>query len=114
MFKENQNETIKITNAPIVSSDIIGNEAGAIVDAALTNIIEKDGKVLAKIVAWYDNEVGYTAQMIRTISKICWTKSNYWINNSFFFKNLFYSLFTKQQKTYYKYKESLNLIKTTN
>ena len=71
MFKENQNETIKITNAPIVSSDIIGNEAGAIVDAALTNIIEKDGKVLAKIVAWYDNEVGYTAQMIRTISKIC-------------------------------------------
>ena len=114
MFKENQNETIKITNAPIVSSDIIGNEAGAIVDAALTNIIEKDGKVLAKIVAWYDNEVGYTAQMIRTISKICWTKSNYWINNSFFFKNLFYSLFTKQQKTYYKYKESLNLIKTIN
>ena len=71
MFKENQNETIKITNAPIVSSDIIGNEAGAIVDAALTNVIEKDGKILAKIVAWYDNEVGYTAQMIRTISKIC-------------------------------------------
>ncbi len=70
MFKENQNETIKITNAPIVSSDIIGNEAGAIVDAALTNIIEKDDKVLAKVVAWYDNEVGYTAQMIRTISKI--------------------------------------------
>ena len=70
MFKENQNETIKITNAPIVSSDIIGNEAGAIVDAALTNIIEKDGKVIAKVVAWYDNEVGYTAQMIRTISKI--------------------------------------------
>ena len=71
MFKENQNETIKITNAPIVSSDIIGNEAGAIVDAALTNVIEKDGKILAKVVAWYDNEVGYTAQMIRTISKIC-------------------------------------------
>ncbi len=71
MFKENQNETIKITNAPIVSSDVIGNEAGAIVDAALTNVIEKDGKILAKVVAWYDNEVGYTAQMIRTISKIC-------------------------------------------
>ena len=71
MFKENQNETIRITNAPIVSSDIIGNEAGAIVDAALTNVIEKEGKVLAKVVAWYDNEMGYTAQMIRTISKIC-------------------------------------------
>ena len=71
MFKENQNETLKITNAPIVSSDIIGNEAGAIVDAALTNVIEKDGKVLVKVVAWYDNEVGYTSQMIRTISKFC-------------------------------------------
>ncbi len=71
MFKENQNETLKITNAPIVSSDIIGNEAGAIVDAALTNVIEKDGKVLVKVVAWYDNEVGYTSQMIRTISRFC-------------------------------------------
>ena len=98
MFKENQNETIKITNAPIVSSDVIGNEAGAIVDAALTNVIEKDGKILAKVVAWYDNEVGYTAQMIRTISKICWTKSNYWINNSFFFKSLLYIHFTMTRK----------------
>ena len=71
MFKENQNETLKITNAPIVSSDIIGNEAEAIVDAALTNVIEKDGKVLVKVVAWYDNEVGYTSQMIRTISRFC-------------------------------------------
>ena len=34
---------------------------------ALTNIVEENGKQLLKIVAWYDNEVGYTAQMIRTM-----------------------------------------------
>jgi len=69
MFKSNQSETLRITNAPIVSSDIIGNHAGAIVDAALTNVMEKDGKILVKVVGWYDNEVGYTAQMLRTLNK---------------------------------------------
>ena len=70
LFKENQNETLKFTTDPIVSSDIIGSKWGALVDGAMTNIIEADGKQLVKIVAWYDNEMGYTAQMIRTIKKL--------------------------------------------
>mgnify|MGYP001111920609 FL=1 len=67
MFKSNQSKVIKYTEDPIVSSDIIGEEVGATVDGLLTNIVEEDGKQLLKVVAWYDNEVGYTAQMIRTM-----------------------------------------------
>ena len=67
MFKSHQSKTIKYTDDPIVSSDIIGEECGAVVDGLLTNVVESDGKQLVKIVAWYDNEVGYTAQMIRTM-----------------------------------------------
>lgn len=70
MFKQNENETLKIISMPIVSSDIIGQTAGAVVDAALTEVIEDNDKVLVKVVAWYDNETGYTAQMIRTLKKL--------------------------------------------
>ena len=66
VFKNNQNETLKVTSDPIVSSDIIGKNCGALVDLLLTNEVEFDGKKLFKIIAWYDNEVGYTAQMLRT------------------------------------------------
>ncbi len=67
MFKSSQSKTLKYTEDPIVSSDIIGEECGATVDGLLTNVVESDGKQLLKVVAWYDNEVGYTAQMIRTM-----------------------------------------------
>ena len=67
MFKSKQSKTLKYTDDPIVSSDIIGEECGAYVDGLLTNVIEGDGHQLVKVVAWYDNEVGYTAQMIRTM-----------------------------------------------
>lgn len=66
LFKSNQSKTLKYTDEPVVSSDIIGEECGALVDGLLTNIIESDEKQLLKVVAWYDNEVGYTAQMIKT------------------------------------------------
>lgn len=67
MFKSNQSKCLKYTEDPIVSCDIIGEEVGATVDGLLTNIVESDGKQLLKVVAWYDNEVSYTAQMIRTM-----------------------------------------------
>lgn len=67
MFKSNQSKCLKYTEDPIVSCDIIDEEVGATVDGLLTNIVESDGKQLLKVVAWYDNEVGYTAQMIRTM-----------------------------------------------
>jgi glyceraldehyde 3-phosphate dehydrogenase len=65
-FERNQNETIKITMDPIVSSDIIGSHYGAVVDGQLTGVVESEGKQLVKIVAWYDNEMSYSTQMVRT------------------------------------------------
>ena len=65
-FKKNENETIKFTMDPIVSSDIIGSSTGALVDGLLTNVLDVDGKQLVKVVAWYDNEMGYSTQMVRT------------------------------------------------
>ena len=65
-FINNQNDVIKVTNDPIVSSDIIGKGIGALVDLKLTNTVEVENKKLYKIIAWYDNEYGYTIQMLRT------------------------------------------------
>ena len=64
-FEINQTETIAITNDPVVSSDIIGTTYGALVDANLTSIVEVDNTQLVKVVAWYDNEFGYSSQMVR-------------------------------------------------
>ena len=66
LFTDNQNETIMITMDPIVSSDVIWSYYGAIVDGLSTKVLEVDGKQLVKIVAWYDNEMSYSAQMVRT------------------------------------------------
>ena len=55
---------------PVVSSDILGKKTGALVDGLSTNVLESDGKQLVKIIAWYDNEMGYTAQMMRTAKKL--------------------------------------------
>lgn len=66
LFENNQSATIKYTTDPIVSSDIIGEKVGALVDGILTDVLEVDGKQLVKVVAWYDNEMGYSSQMVRT------------------------------------------------
>lgn len=65
-LKEATNETLEYTDDPIVSSDVIGRRAGSVVDGLSTNVLDVDGKQMVKIVAWYDNEMGYTAQMVRT------------------------------------------------
>jgi len=70
LFQDNQNETIKFTMDPIVSSDCLGKKVGAIVDGLSTNIVEAEGSQLVKVLAWYDNEYGYTAQMLRTAKKM--------------------------------------------
>ena len=66
VFENNRSETIDITYDPIVSSDILGKKLGALVDGLSTNVITVNDKQLVKILAWYDNEYGYTAQMLRT------------------------------------------------
>lgn len=70
LFQDNQNETIKFTLDPIVSSDCLGKKVGAIVDGLSINIVEAEGSQLVKVLAWYDNEYGYTAQMLRTAKKM--------------------------------------------
>ena len=69
-FKNNANETLKYTEDPVVSSDVIGTSCGALVDGLLTNILEVEGKQLLQVVAWYDNEMGYSYQMVRTAKKL--------------------------------------------
>ena len=66
VLKENSNETLGYTEDPIVSSDVIGSLYGGVVDSLLTSVNEVDGKQLVKIVAWYDNEMSYSSQMVRT------------------------------------------------
>lgn len=69
-FMDNVSETLNYTDDPIVSSDVIGTTCGALVDGALTDFVEVDGKKLYKVVAWYDNEMGYSSQMVRTATKL--------------------------------------------
>ena len=66
VLKNNVNETLDFTMDPVVSSDIIGTTTGALVDGLLTDVLDVDGSQLVKVVAWYDNELGYSAQMVRT------------------------------------------------
>ena len=70
LFKDSVNETLRYTDDPIVSSDIISSSCGATVDGSLTDVLEVDGKQLVKVVAWYDNEMGYSYQMVRTATKL--------------------------------------------
>lgn len=67
LFIKNQNSTLRVTNDPVVSSDCLGKKCGAIVDLLSTEVLDINGTSLCKVVAWYDNEVGYTHQMIETL-----------------------------------------------
>ena len=69
-LKNNVNETLGFTMDPIVSSDIIGSTRGGVVDGLLTNVLSVDGRELVKVVAWYDNEMSYSSQMVRTAKKL--------------------------------------------
>ena len=71
LFKQNQNETLGYTLDPIVSSDVIGETHGAVVDGLLTDVLETDQGDLVKVVAWYDNEMSYSNQMVRTAKYWC-------------------------------------------
>lgn len=54
----------------IVSSDIIGTEYGSVFDPTQTQVVTApNGSQMVKVVAWYDNESGFTAQLIRTLEK---------------------------------------------
>jgi glyceraldehyde 3-phosphate dehydrogenase len=52
---------LKVTNDPVVSSDIIGSPFSSIVDMQLTNVVAGN---MVKVVAWYDNEYGYSHRLV--------------------------------------------------
>lgn len=59
---------LQYTEDPIVSADIIGNTHSAIFDANLTAVLGDKNK-LVKVVAWYDNEMGYSSRLVELIEK---------------------------------------------
>lgn len=59
---------LEYTEDPIVSMDVIGNTHSAIFDAGLTAVLGDKNK-LVKVVAWYDNEMGYSTRLVELIEK---------------------------------------------
>jgi glyceraldehyde 3-phosphate dehydrogenase len=52
---------MEVTNDPIVSSDVVGRSLSSLVDLQLTNVV---GGNMVKVVAWYDNEYGYSHRLV--------------------------------------------------
>ena len=66
-MKAAANDTLGYTEDQIVSSDVIGIEYGSLFDATQTRVMTVGDKQLVKTVAWYDNEMSYTCQLVRTL-----------------------------------------------
>lgn len=59
---------LQYSTDPLVSSDLVGTSAGAVVDGRWTRRLSRD---LFKVVAWYDNEFGYASQVLRAAQRTC-------------------------------------------
>lgn len=55
-----------VSDEPLVSSDIKGNRHASIVDLEMTRVVDGD---LVKVMAWYDNEMGYTYTLVDHVAK---------------------------------------------
>lgn len=66
-MKAAANESFGYTEDEIVSSDIIGTSYGSLFDATQTKVMEANGAQLVKTVSWYDNEMSYVSQLVRTV-----------------------------------------------
>jgi glyceraldehyde 3-phosphate dehydrogenase len=58
---------MKVIDEPLVSSDIIGEPYGAIVDTSFTRVVDGD---LIKVLSWYDNESGYVSTLVRHVKSV--------------------------------------------
>jgi glyceraldehyde 3-phosphate dehydrogenase len=56
-----------VTTDPVVSSDIIGDSRASVVDLGMTQVVDGD---LVKVMSWYDNEWGYSSQLVREALRI--------------------------------------------
>ena len=61
------NKVVAVTDEQLVSSDIIKSTFAATVDLEMTRVVDGD---LVKVMAWYDNEWGFTSQMVRQIQEL--------------------------------------------
>jgi glyceraldehyde 3-phosphate dehydrogenase (phosphorylating) len=59
---------MEFTQDPLVSTDIIGSPFSSIVDGALTSVV---GETQVKVVAWYDNEYGYSSRLVDLAQRVC-------------------------------------------
>ena len=69
-MKNAANESFGYTEDEIVSSDVIGISEGSLFDATQTKVTPLGEKSLVKVVAWYDNEMSYTNQMVRVVELV--------------------------------------------
>ncbi len=66
-MKAAANESFGYNEDEIVSSDIIGTHFGSLFDATQTKVISAGGKQMVRAVSWYDNEMSYVSQLVRTV-----------------------------------------------
>ncbi|MFP5041583.1 type I glyceraldehyde-3-phosphate dehydrogenase [Parasediminibacterium sp. JCM 36343] len=66
-MKAASNESFGYTEDEIVSSDVIGSSFGSLFDATQTKVISVGDKQLVKVVSWYDNEMSYVSQLVRSV-----------------------------------------------
>jgi glyceraldehyde 3-phosphate dehydrogenase len=66
-MKAASNESFGYTEDELVSSDIIGTHFGSLFDATQTKVITVGDTQMVKTVSWYDNEMSYVSQLVRTV-----------------------------------------------
>lgn len=66
-MKAAANESFGYNEDEIVSSDIIGTSFGSLFDATQTKVIANGDQQMVKTVSWYDNEMSYVSQLVRTV-----------------------------------------------
>jgi glyceraldehyde 3-phosphate dehydrogenase len=66
-MKAASNESFGYTEDEIVSSDVIGINFGSLFDATQTKVLTVGDVQMVKTVSWYDNEMSYVSQLVRTV-----------------------------------------------
>ena len=61
------NESFGYNEDEIVSSDVIGSRFGSLFDSTQTKVMSMGDKQMVKTVSWYDNEMSYVSQLVRTV-----------------------------------------------
>jgi len=66
-MKAASNESFGYTEDEIVSSDVVGSHFGSLFDSTQTKVMTVGDKQLVRTVSWYDNEMSYVSQLVRTV-----------------------------------------------